>query len=208
MYVMRNNRNTVSPSLLLQGFEEHSLVDKGERGEIVARLIFNLAYDEAPDTYEDTSESRKNPLDENLTGFPFYSKGHSLGKNMQNMSSEATPTMSEMDRLSGRRSSAPGSGQMGTDIFIPVILRDEEHCDKKVYMTLLSSRKNICGKPRSMFDFVSINENDSTAECLHGNIYGPKKRKVLPGNGTFLTAFYSCTVDPCLFALENVNNWW
>ncbi|KAH8120465.1 hypothetical protein DFH11DRAFT_1539592 [Phellopilus nigrolimitatus] len=127
---MRSNWNTVSPSLLLQGFEEHSLVDKGGRGEIVARLIFNLAYDEAPDTYEeDTSESRKNPLDENLTGFPFYSKSHSLGKNMQNTSSEATPTMSEMDRLSGRRSSAPGSGQTGTDIFIPVILQDEEHCD-------------------------------------------------------------------------------
>ncbi|KAH8113031.1 hypothetical protein DFH11DRAFT_1727969 [Phellopilus nigrolimitatus] len=75
MYDMRNGADAVNVSLLLQEFAERGLVDKGERGELVARLIFTLAYDEAAETYEkDTSENRDDPVDES-SEFPFYSRG-------------------------------------------------------------------------------------------------------------------------------------
>ncbi|KAH8113055.1 hypothetical protein DFH11DRAFT_1744480 [Phellopilus nigrolimitatus] len=134
MNVMRNNRDTMNISLLLRGFVDRGLVDKGEGGELVARLIFTLAYDEAADAYEkDTSENREDPVDES-SEFPFYSRGVPLkyfivalfGKPMRNTSSKATPIMFEMDGISTRRSSAPGPGPAGMDIFIPVLLRDEK----------------------------------------------------------------------------------
>ncbi|KAH8113007.1 hypothetical protein DFH11DRAFT_356438 [Phellopilus nigrolimitatus] len=75
MNVMRNSCNAMSIALLLQEFVERGLVDKGERGELVARLIFTLAYDEAAEAYErDTSENRKDPVDES-SDCPFYSRG-------------------------------------------------------------------------------------------------------------------------------------
>ncbi|KAH8113056.1 hypothetical protein DFH11DRAFT_1705663 [Phellopilus nigrolimitatus] len=76
MYVMRNRVDAVDPSRSLEVHIESGLIDNGKRGELVARLIFTLAYDQAADAYdEDTSESRKNAVDGNATGSPFYSRG-------------------------------------------------------------------------------------------------------------------------------------
>ncbi|KAH8113034.1 hypothetical protein DFH11DRAFT_1727972 [Phellopilus nigrolimitatus] len=75
MNVIRSDWKVMNTPLLLQDFAERGLVDKGERGELVARLIFTLAYDEAAGAYEkDTSENRDDPVDES-SEFPFYSRG-------------------------------------------------------------------------------------------------------------------------------------
>ncbi|KAH8109132.1 hypothetical protein DFH11DRAFT_1731386 [Phellopilus nigrolimitatus] len=75
MRILRSRGGSDSPSQLLKNFLETGVIDKGERGELVARLIFTLAYDDAAEAYErDTSENLNKPVDES-SKYPFYSKG-------------------------------------------------------------------------------------------------------------------------------------
>ncbi|KAH8109136.1 hypothetical protein DFH11DRAFT_1492957, partial [Phellopilus nigrolimitatus] len=73
MYVMSNKTDVASPSRLLQKFTDSGVVDKGERGEAVARLIFTLAYDKAVATHQ--KENMINGVDHRPAGCPFYSRG-------------------------------------------------------------------------------------------------------------------------------------
>ncbi|KAH8109129.1 hypothetical protein DFH11DRAFT_1515959, partial [Phellopilus nigrolimitatus] len=75
MRILRSRGGSNSPSRLLQKFLDTGVIDKGERGELVARLIFTLAYDDAAEAYErDTSENLNKPVDES-SKYPFYSRG-------------------------------------------------------------------------------------------------------------------------------------
>ncbi|KAI5117184.1 hypothetical protein M0805_008163 [Coniferiporia weirii] len=83
MCAMRSKVNAESLSALLE-FMDNGLIDKGERGELVARLIFILAYDKAVEMYYGTQQETQ-PIYSRAVPVNYFIRALFGGKNAENI---------------------------------------------------------------------------------------------------------------------------